>query len=105
MGLIVHWTDFAKAELKKVFDYHNETVNVTIARQIVSKIIESTKILSEFPEIGACENLLSDRPQNFRYLLSTNYKIIYWNNTEKNRIEVVDVFDTRQYPKKITRKK
>jgi plasmid stabilization system protein ParE len=105
MALIVYWTDFAKAELKNIFDHHNETVSVDIARKIINKIIESTKILSEFPEIGACENLLADRPQNFRYLVSTNYKILYWINIEKNRIEVVDVFDTRQYPKKITRKK
>ena len=105
MGLIVHWTDFAKAELKNIFDHYNETVNVTIARQIVKKITESTNILSELPEIGTRENLLVDRPQNFRYLVSTNYKVIYWVNTEKNRIEVVDVFDTRQYPEKITRKK
>jgi plasmid stabilization system protein ParE len=105
MGLIVHWTHFAKIELKHIFDYYNETVNVAIAGQIVKKIIESTKILSEFPEMGVCEDLLADRPQNFRYLVSMNYKIIYWINIEKNRIEVVDVFDTRQYPEKITRKK
>ena len=105
MGLIVHWTDFAKAELKRIFDYHNENVSLTIAKQIVKKIVESTKELSKFPEIGARENLLVERPQNFRYLVSTNYKITYWVNTEKNRIEVVDVFDTRQYPEKITRKK
>jgi plasmid stabilization system protein ParE len=105
MGLIIHWTDFSKAELKNIFDYHNEKVNAAIARQIVKRIVESTKKLSKFPEIGALENLLIDRPQNFRYLVSTNYKIIYWVNTEKSQIEVVDVFDTRQYPEKITRKK
>ena len=105
MELIIHWTDFAKTELKNIFDYHNTKVNVNIARQIVKKIVESTNELSKFPEIGALENLLVDRPQNFRFIVSTNYKIIYWVNPEKNRIEVVDVFDTRQNPEKIIRKK
>ena len=55
--------------------------------------------------MGAQENLLIDRPQNFRYLISTNYKIIYWINFKKNRIEIVDIFDTIQNPVKISRKK
>jgi plasmid stabilization system protein ParE len=105
MALNVYWTDFAKGELKKIFDYYKEHANNTIAKQIVKEIIESTKELSAFPEIGARENLLTNRPQNFRYLVSTNYKIIYWINTKNNLIEIVDVFDTRQYPLKITRKK
>ncbi|MDV7391221.1 hypothetical protein RZS08_07715, partial [Arthrospira platensis SPKY1] len=69
------------------------------------KIIESTSELTKFPEIGVRENILFDRPQRFRYLVSTNYKIIYWVNSEKNQIEVVDVFDTRQNPEKLSREK
>jgi mRNA-degrading endonuclease RelE of RelBE toxin-antitoxin system len=53
--------------------------------------------------MGVLENLLKDRSQNFRYILSSNYKIIYWINKEKNRIEVIDVFDTRQNPEGIYR--
>lgn len=105
MELIIHWTDFAKAELKKIFDYHHQHASATIARRIVKKIIESTSELSKFPEIGVRENILFDRPQHFRYLVSTNYKIIYWVNSEKNQIEIVDVFDTRQNPEKLSREK
>jgi len=105
MGLVVHWTDFAKTQLKNIFDYHHEKVSLKIARQIVKQIVEKTKELSDFPEIGAKEELLKDRPQNFRYLISTNYKVIYWLNKSKNRVEIMDVFDTRQNPIKITRGK
>jgi len=28
-------------------------------------------------------------------------KIVYWTNTKKNRIEITDVFDTRQNPIKL----
>ena len=101
MGLVVHWTDFAKSELRNIFNYHQEKVSLKIARQIIKQIVEKTKELSIFPEIGANEELLKDRPQNFRYLISTNYKIIYWLNIVNNRIEIVDLFDTRQNPIKI----
>jgi addiction module RelE/StbE family toxin len=105
MELTILWTDFAKAELKKIFDYHTKEVNVKTARQIIHKIVKSTDELCRFPEMGARENLLIERPQDFRYLVSTNYKIIYWINPKMNQIEVVDVFDTRQNPPKMKRKK
>ncbi|WP_140939156.1 type II toxin-antitoxin system RelE/ParE family toxin [Sphingobacterium lumbrici] len=105
MGLKVYWTDFAKNELKNIFNYHKEKVSLKIARQITTQIAESAKNLSNFPEIGVHEELLQERPQNFRYIVSTNYKIIYWVNGKKNRVEIVDVFDARQNPIKIKRAK
>ena len=105
MEIDVYWTDFAKAELKNIFDYYNEKVSLRIAQQIVTKIAKRAENLGNFPEIGTVEELLNERPQNFRYIVSTNYKIIYWVNKDKNRIEIVDVFDTRQNPKKIKRNK
>lgn len=101
MGLDIYWTDFAKRELKNIFDYYHKNVSLKIARQIVRQIIEKTNRLNEFPEVGVIEELLEKRPQNFRYIISTNYKIIYWVNNKKYRIEIADVFDTRQNPKKI----
>lgn len=105
MGLIVHWTDFAKGELKNIFEYHKEKVSVKIAQQITQQIVAKANALENFPEMGAVEEFLKNRPQNFRYIVSTNYKIIYWTNKAKERIEVIDVFDTRQNPMKITRNK
>ena len=40
-----------------------------------------------------------------RYLVYKNYKVIYWINEKENRIEINDVFDTRQNPTKIKRTK
>ncbi len=105
MGLIVYWTDFAKNELKNIFEYHKQKVSKRIATQIAKQIAERATQLENFPEMGAIEEQLQNRPQNFRYVISTNYKIIYWVNKRKNRIEVIDVFDTRQNPIKITRDK
>lgn len=105
MELTVYWTNFAKKELKKIFYYHRDNVSLKIAVQITKQIVSDTFILKTFPEAGPAEELLKDRIQNFRYIISTNYKIIYWINSNKNRIEIVDVFDTRQNPEKIKRKK
>jgi len=98
MEIAVFWTNFAKNELRKIFDYHKNTVSLKIALQISRQIIAKTTLLGKYPEIGVIEELLINRPQKFRFIVSTNYKIIYWINIEKNRIEVVDVFDTRQNP-------
>lgn len=66
------------------------------------KPLHSLKLKTQ-PKIGQFEELLKDRKQNFRYLLFKNYKIIYWLNTDKNWIEIVEVFDTSQNPTKISR--
>lgn len=105
MELKVFWTDFAKSELKNIFDYHKEKVSGKIARQIVEQIVVTTDKLKSYPEMGTVEDFLESRSENFRYIISTNYKIIYWINKAKERIEIVDVFDTRQNPIKISRKK
>ncbi len=105
MGLKVYWTDFAKSELKNIYDYHREKVSVKIAEQITKQIVVTADELKSFPEMGAVEEILQSRPENFRYIISTNYKVIYWINKPKKRIEIIDVFDTRQSPIKITRNK
>jgi len=103
MDVEIVWTDFAKNELKSIFDYHKEKVSLKIARQIAKAIVEETEKLVHFPEKGQVEELLKARSQEFRYIISTNYKIIYWINVQENRIEISDVFDTRQNPIKIKR--
>ena len=67
-----------------------------VARKLITGIIDKTIGLDKNPYIGQKEELLSDRPQNFRYLVFKSYKIIYWINKNKNRIDIVNVFDTRQ---------
>jgi hypothetical protein len=49
--------------------------------------------------------MLIEREIEFRYLLHQTYKIIYWINSEKNRIEVMDVIETHQRAEKIKRTK
>ena len=105
MGLKIYWTNFSKKELQKIFEYYKENGSLKIARKLVGGITQETKILQKQFQIGQKEELLIDRKQEFRYLVYKNYKIIYWLNSDKKRIEIVDVFDARQNPTKIKRVK
>ena len=105
MELKVKWTDFSKNELKNIFEYHKEKASVSIARKLVTGIVNETLKLKQQPTIGQEEDLLNNNDKEFRYLLFKNCKIIYLINNDQNRIEVVDVFDTRQNPIKIQRAK
>jgi len=101
MELNVYWTQFAQDKLDVIYGYYKVEVSEQVARNLVLGIIDRTLNLGKNPNIGQKEELLQDRPEEFRYLVYKNYKIIYWINTIKNRIDIVNIFDTRQNPKKI----
>lgn len=101
MAVKIFWTDFAKEQLRNIFDYYKLKASSRIAKNLVTGIVEKTNILDFQKEIGQKEELLLSRKENFRYLIYKNYKIIYWFNEDKNRIEISDVFDVRQNPVKI----
>ncbi|NCT08828.1 MAG: type II toxin-antitoxin system RelE/ParE family toxin [Flavobacteriia bacterium] len=105
MELKIFWTDFAKAELNKIYKYLKENASLEIAKNENKKIVQSTLRLSKQPEIGQIEPMLIERKMEFKYLLHQTYKIIYWVNFKQNRIEIMDVFETYQQPKKIKRTK
>ena len=99
----VFWTDFAKNELHKIFEYHRDIASLRIAKKLVSGITQAVSRLPGQPRIGQREENLIDREQEFRYILNKNYKVIYWHNIKKDRVEVTDIFDTRQNPEKMQR--
>jgi len=101
MDLVVYWTRLAENKLDDIYDYYESVAGIQIARKLISGIINKTLGLNKNPHIGQKEELLSDRPQKFRYLVFKNYKIVYWINKNKNRIDIVNIFDTRQNPLKI----
>jgi plasmid stabilization system protein ParE len=105
MELTVFWTEFSEKELESIFQYYKRKANVTVAKKIVGGIYKETLKLKQQPRIGQIEELLKQRKQEFRYLVYKNYKIIYWINESENRIEINDVFDTRQNPPKMKRTK
>ena len=104
MGLIVYWTQFAEYKLDDIFNYYKTKASIPIARKLVTGIVDKTIGLNKNSYIGQKEELLTDRQQDFRYLVFKSYKIIYWINKSKNRIEIVNVLDCRQNPIKMNEK-
>jgi plasmid stabilization system protein ParE len=103
MAIRIFWTDFAKNELRKIFDFYKKEASLRIATKLTSGIVMEALKLQKHPTLGQKEELLKSRPQSFRYLVFKNYKLIYWVNESRPRIEIVDVFDTRQNPIRIKR--
>lgn len=103
MELNLFWTDFSQKELERIYEYYREKAGVRVAKNLVNGIFNEVLKLKIQPKIGQEEEFLKNRKQEFRYLVYKNYKVIYWINEEENRIEINDVFDTRQNPIKIKR--
>jgi plasmid stabilization system protein ParE len=101
MDIKIYWTDFSKNELRAIFRFYKEKASLKIARKLVLGINQEVMKLKNQPDMGQREELLANRKQKFRYLVYKNYKCIYWFNIDKNRIEITDVFDTRQDPVKM----
>jgi plasmid stabilization system protein ParE len=101
MELTVYWTQFAEDKLEDVFSYYIEKASEKIALRLVDGIIDKSLELEKNPLIGQKEILLSDRIQEFRYLVYKKYKIIYWVNEANQRVEIVNLFDCRQNPLKM----
>lgn len=105
MELNLFWTNFAQKELQQIFKYHKVKVSINLAQKIIQEIFQAVEVLRKFPKIRQKEELLQNRKETFRYLIYSNYKIIYWINTKEQQIEITDIFDTRQNPNKIQRSK
>ncbi|MCO6490021.1 MAG: type II toxin-antitoxin system RelE/ParE family toxin [Phaeodactylibacter sp.] len=88
-------TDPAKAELKKIYDYHRRRGNGKKGRRVRREVMEAALILKQQPFMGQKEENLEYLGLGHRYVLvSPHYKVIY--RIEGQVIYVTDVFDTRQ---------
>lgn len=105
MELKIFWSQLAEDQLMDIFQYYKLKAGVKIAKKIVNEIVDKTIDIDKNPKFGQTEELLKDRIQEFRYLVSSNYKIIYYINLETQRIVIANVFDTRQNPEKLSETK
>jgi plasmid stabilization system protein ParE len=103
MELEVYWTQFAEDKLADIFEYYKYRAGIRVAKKITNEIVDESLKLEKNPFIGQIEELLSERVQNYRYLVHNNYKIIYWVDEVNKIIFVSHVFDTRQNPIKISK--
>jgi toxin ParE1/3/4 len=99
MEIRIEWSELSERQLKDIFDYYSIKASTRVARKIINRIIDRVGILESNPFSGPKEELLSDYPEEFRYLVESNYKIIYWK--KENLVTIASVFDCRQNPDKI----
>jgi plasmid stabilization system protein ParE len=99
MEIRIEWSELSERQLKDIFDNYALTANPRIARKIINRIVDRVSVLESNPLAGPKEELLSDYPEKFRFLVESNYKIIYWK--KENLITIASVFDCRQNPEKI----
>jgi len=99
MEIKIEWSELSERQLKDIFDYYSFEANSRIARKIINKLIDKVSILENNPFAGPKEELLNNYPEEYRYLVESNYKIIYWK--KENLITISSVFDCRQNPNKI----
>jgi len=101
MEIRIEWSEQSEIQLKDIFDYYSFEVSPRIARKLINRILDRVSILEINPSAGPKEEFLDEYPEEFRYLVESNYKIIYWKNG--NIITIASVFDCRQNPEKIKR--
>lgn len=100
------WSDFAEKQIDEIHKfYHRKTQSLNIANRIISRILTAPNILKHSPEIGQREPALINRKLEYRYIVESNYKLIYTVRKEEQQIRITDLFDTRQSPVKIERNK
>ena len=99
------WSEFAEKQLDKIFNYYLTNIGEPTAKKIVLNILQNTEKLKQAQFIGQKEIFLEHRDVAYRYLISSNYKIIYSVDVANNIVKIADIFDVRQNPIKILRKK
>ena len=95
--MTIIWSDFASRNLNHIYIYYKETAGVKIAKRIKNSLFKSLSQLIKHPHSGSLEPTLISLNSEHRYLVVSNYKVIY--KLVKEGILITDVFDTRQNPK------
>jgi len=102
----VIWSAFSEQQIDNIFHYYEQkSKSYRVALKIVTEILLAPDRLKYNPRIGQKELSLANRKIAYRYIIESNYKIIYSIDDDNKFIQISDVFDTRQNPKKIKRKK
>jgi toxin ParE1/3/4 len=93
------WTDFAEYQLSEIYTFLYHKADEATASRIITGIVNASKRLVNFPEMGTKEKEEYVGDLNYRYLIQGHYKIVY--EVFEKEVIIQDVFDTRLNPIKI----
>ncbi len=97
----VIWAQTALTELRNIYDHYLENVSYQMAENIRVSVLESARQIGINPMSGISETRFSEGLFVYRSVVRGHYKIIY--RIENDVVNIVDVFDTRQHPSKLSR--
>ena len=87
----VIWTDQAKKELKRIYDYYKE-ISLQGAKNVRSDLLQSPKTVY-FSKQYQIDDI---NPNYRRIIVRGNYKVLY--REESGTIKVMDIVSTKQSP-------
>ena len=97
------WSKIARSQIKEIHTIYALNTSTEKAKNLSTKLIDRTKILIKFPEIGSPQKFTQEqkilKKHKYRYLVEGKHKIIYY--IEGNKIRISIVFHTSQEPEKI----
>ena len=95
----INFSDESIEDMNAIYRYYFHEAGKEVAFKIISGIIDSVYRLKKFPRSGQKELQFASRGLGHRYIVSGNYKSIYY--VKEQDINVVSVFDCRQNPNKM----
>ena len=88
----VIWTKRAFGQLGRAIKFIKEEQGSTYAEIVLNKILEKSRYLENFPQIGQVEPLLKHKKSEYRYIIVWSYKTIY--RVDKEEVVISRVFHT-----------
>ena len=95
MALKIEWTANALEDYQQVVDYLLKEWPLNIAADFVDNLEKRVHNLTSFPNIG----IASLKDPSIRSIVITKHNKLYYR-TSPDKIEILDIFDTRQSPDK-----
>jgi len=87
----------ALSKLEKLNEYLLENWNSKVRNEFIEKLTSKFEQISNFPE--SC--VQSEKYKGIYKCVLTKQTTFYYRITEKNEIEIITFFDTRQNPDKL----
>lgn len=101
----VEWKNQAIEQLNLVSQYCYEQYGENKMNDFLETLELQDKRLSANPQMGHPDPLLINRDESFRALpVQKYYKLIYYVDEAKEVIYIVDLWDTRREPQKLTKR-
>ncbi len=91
-------TQFAKDNLKFIYEYYKSTVSILLADKIKKEIKLAILELKNEKVDWQEDDYLRVLKKEHRRFICGNYKIIYYRDSIKQITYITDIFDSRQDP-------